>query len=87
MTAQSLPLPPDGLFSVFEDLPLKGLDQLPDGNVRGLAGEARRPSSHASPLTPEESLRGRSLVAAHMPLCPPCLHLGVSVRVLNLAVS
>lgn len=72
MTAQSLPLPPDGHFSVFEDLPLKGLD----GNVRGLAGEARHPSSHASPLTPEESLRGRSLVVARMPLCLPLSALG-----------
>lgn len=81
MSAQSLPLPPDGHFSVFEDLPLKGLDQLPDGNMR-----SQSPSSDASPLTPKESLRGRALVAARMLLCPPCLHLGVRVRVLNLAV-
>lgn len=81
MSAQSLPLPPDGHFSVFEDLPLKGLDQLPDGNVR-----SQSPSSHASPLTPEESLRGRALITARMPLCSPCLHLEVRVHVLNLAV-
>lgn len=36
MTAQILPLPPDGHFSVFEDLPLKGLDQLCGRGVRGL---------------------------------------------------
>lgn len=42
------------------------------GNVRGLAGGARHPpTDRAHPLTPEDSLRGRSFAAARMLLCPP----------------
>lgn len=82
MTAQILPLPPDGHFSVFEDLPLKGLDQLCGEGVRGLVWGAMIAFTM---LAHQHGRRacGEVPCVVHIPLCPPCLHSGVGVKICN----